>query len=185
LPKLQQTLTGSRRQTSPATAPTPDSPASPVSPATADTLRRYFERVVSPEGTARRAMVDGLSIAGKTGTAKRTTKTATAARKKAAARKTAPVPKAVSLGRPKVTGDEKLYLLFKDDYHARQICEFLRVETVRELEQYTPQQIVDRLTAPIVATVQRMRLTLAGLNRALADDREFAASHKEARPGKR
>lgn len=39
-------------------------------PATADTLRPIFERVVSTDGTARRAMVDGLTIAGKTGTAR-------------------------------------------------------------------------------------------------------------------
>lgn len=38
--------------------------------ATADTLRPIFERVVSADGTARRAMVEGLRIAGKTGTAR-------------------------------------------------------------------------------------------------------------------
>jgi cell division protein FtsI (penicillin-binding protein 3) len=38
--------------------------------ATADTLLPVFERVVSTEGTARRAIVDGLRIAGKTGTAR-------------------------------------------------------------------------------------------------------------------
>jgi cell division protein FtsI (penicillin-binding protein 3) len=37
---------------------------------TADTLRPLFARVVSSTGTARRAMVEGLSIAGKTGTAR-------------------------------------------------------------------------------------------------------------------
>ena len=31
-----------------------------------------------------------------------------------------------SLGRPKVTGEEKLFLLFKQDYHARQVFSFKR-----------------------------------------------------------
>lgn len=101
-----------------------------------------------------------------------TRKTAAAGTKKRAAKKT------VSLGRPKVVGDEKLYLLFHDDYHARQIFEFLRVETVKELEQFSPQEIVDRLSAPIVITVQRIRRFLAEQNRALAGDEEFAAQHK-------
>ena len=84
----------------------------------------------------------------------------------------------IALGRPKVTADEKLYLLFREDYHARQIFEFLRVETVGELEQYSPQQIVDRLSAPLVETVQRIRRCLADQNRALADDAPFAAAYK-------
>jgi hypothetical protein len=88
-----------------------------------------------------------------------------------------------ALGRPKVTGDEKLYLLFREDYHARQIFEFLRVETVKELEQYSPQQIVDRLSAPIVETVQRIRRFLAEQNRALASDAAFAAGQKAAHGG--
>jgi len=47
----------------------PDSVRRAFSRPTADTLRPMFARVVSRDGTARRAMVDGLSIAGKTGTA--------------------------------------------------------------------------------------------------------------------
>ena len=105
-----------------------------------------------------------------------------AARKKAAAGRAKAAAKApakrISLGRPKVTADEKLYMLFKDDYHARQIFEFLRVETVRELEEYSPQQIVDRLSAPIVTTVQRIRRQLAVLNRSLAGDQQFALDSK-------
>src|SRR5687768_3098667 len=41
-----------------------------------------------------------------------------------------------SIGRALVSADEKLYMLFKEDYHARQVFEFLRVETVRDLEQF-------------------------------------------------
>ena len=107
---------------------------------------------------------------------------APAARKAGGNSKAAPTKrrlKRISLGRPKVTAEEKLYMLFKDDYHARQIFEFLRVETVGELEQYAPEQIVDRLSAPIVMTVQRIRRQLASLNRSLAGDEAFAAEHKQ------
>ena len=42
-------------------------------PSTAEALLPYFERVVSPDGTAPRAAVAGLRVAGKTGTAQRAT----------------------------------------------------------------------------------------------------------------
>lgn len=90
----------------------------------------------------------------------------------------AKAPAAVSLGRPKVTGEEKLYMLFKDDYHARQVFEFLRVETVKDLEQFAPQEIVHRLSLPIRQTVDRIRRLLAEKNRSLKDDREFALNVK-------
>jgi hypothetical protein len=114
--------------------------------------------------------------AGKNGTAKQ----AKSAAKKPAARKAKPavVKRGVSLGRPKVTGEEKLYMLFKDDYHARQVFEFLRVETVKDLEQFAPREIIDRLSLPIRQTVDRIRRLLAEKNRALKDDREYALDHK-------
>lgn len=114
--------------------------------------------------------------------AKASAKKSPAAKKAGANSKAAPAKrrvKRISLGRPKVTAEEKLYMLFKDDYHARQIFEFLRVETVGELEHYSPEQIVDRLSAPIVITVQRIRRQLASLNRSLAGDEAFAAEHKQ------
>lgn len=49
----------------------PDSVRRVFDRATADTLMRAFESVVSDEGTAGQAMVDGLRIAGKTGTARK------------------------------------------------------------------------------------------------------------------
>lgn len=90
------------------------------------------------------------------------------ARKKAAAQ-------SPSLGRPRVTGEELLFLLFKEDYHARQIFDFLRVEKVKDLEQYSPQQIVKLLSRPITETVDRIRRKLAEKNRCLRDDENFAA----------
>jgi hypothetical protein len=98
--------------------------------------------------------------------------------KKSASRKAATEPD-VSLGRPLVTQEEKLYLLFKDDYHARQIFEFLRVETVKELEQFSPSQIVRILSKPISTTVERIRQRLAEMKRALRDDEPFAAEFRE------
>ena len=115
--------------------------------------------------------------------AKTSAKKARAAKKAGGNSKAAPAKrrtKRISLGRPKVTAEEKLYMLFKEDYHARQIFEFLRVETVGELEHYSPEQIVDRLSAPIVITVQRIRRQLASLNRSLAGDQAFAAEHKQS-----
>ena len=87
-------------------------------------------------------------------------------------------PPAESLGRPHITGDEKLYMLFREDYHARQVFEFLRVETVRELEAYSPQQIIKLLSQPIQRTVNRIREQLAQKNRHLQDDKEYALERK-------
>ena len=95
-----------------------------------------------------------------------------------AGKRTAPRRKAASLGRPKISADEKLYLLFKEDYHARQVFAFLRVETVRELEQHSPKQIVKLLSRPIQETVERIRQKLADNNRFLLDDAEFAMKHQ-------
>jgi hypothetical protein len=95
-------------------------------------------------------------------------------------KKKASVPKKPrSLGRPKVTGEEKLYMLFKEDFHARQIFTFLGVDTVRELEQFSPKEIVKRLSKPIKHTVDRIRLKLAEKNRHLLDDEEFALDKQE------
>jgi hypothetical protein len=98
--------------------------------------------------------------------------------KKPAARKIAKAPE-VSLGRPLVTQEEKLYMLFQHDYHARQIFEFLRVNTVKELEEFSPQQIVRRVSKPVFDTVDRIRAKLAEMKRSLRDDEEFAKEFRE------
>ena len=105
----------------------------------------------------------------KTATGRRTSPRKRSAKK----RKTSP------LGRPKVSGDEKLFMLFKEDYHARQIFEFLRVETVRELEEYSPEEIVRLLSRPIRQTVRNIRQRLADKNRHLKDDLDFASQQKD------
>ena len=90
---------------------------------------------------------------------------------KPAKKRAAPTP---SLGRPLITAEEKLYLLFKEEYDARQVFEFLRVETVGDLEKFSPEQIVKLLSKPIRTTVARIREKLAEKNRHLLDDTAFA-----------
>ena len=95
------------------------------------------------------------------------------------AKRKAPAKKAPSLGRPKVPADEQLYMLFKEDYHARSIFEFLRVNTVRELEQFSAAEIIKRLSQPVRDSVERIRTKLAAHNRCLAGDLEYALEQKE------
>jgi hypothetical protein len=98
-------------------------------------------------------------------------------------RKPAPAADAVddvpALGRPKVTGEEDLDMLFKEDFHARQIFKFLSVATVKELERFSPGEILRRVSTPIKETVERVRRSLAERNRCLAGDEAFALEHKE------
>jgi hypothetical protein len=88
------------------------------------------------------------------------------------------VAPAATLGRPKVTGDEDLDLLFKEDYHARQIFKFLSVSTVKQLEQFSAAEILRRLSRPIKETVERVRRSLAERNRCLEGDEDFALEHR-------
>ncbi|MGI8982821.1 MAG: hypothetical protein ACR2FY_26595 [Pirellulaceae bacterium] len=113
---------------------------------------------------------------------KKPVKKSKAAAKKSAAKKPKSKTKEPSLGRPLVTNEEKLYMLFKEDYHARQIFEFLRVETVKDLEQFSAEQIVRLLSKPIRTTVDRIRQKLAEKNRHLLEDGEYAADWKRQHP---
>lgn len=83
-----------------------------------------------------------------------------------------------SLGRPLVTQEEKLYMLFHEDYEARQVFEFLRVETVGDLIQLSAEEIVRVLTAPVRRTINRIRQRLAEKNRSLQGDEEFTRQHQ-------
>jgi hypothetical protein len=102
-----------------------------------------------------------------------------AAKKPAKSAKKKPARRKISLGRPTVTGEEKLFMLFHEDYEARQVFEFLRADTVADLEQHTPQDIIHRLSRPIRETVDRIRKKLADRNRCLAGDEQFASEHKQ------
>ena len=114
--------------------------------------------------------------------AKKTAKAAQkpAAKKPVAKKKPSPkkAVKKISLGRPTVTAEEKLFMLFHEDYEARQVFEFLRAETVGDLEQHSAADIIHRLSRPIRETVDRIRQKLADRNRCLAGDEQFAAEHK-------
>lgn len=83
-----------------------------------------------------------------------------------------------SLGRPLVTQEEKLYMLFHEDYEARSVFEFLQVQTVADLVKLSPEEIIKELTAPVRRTVQRIRQRLAEKNRSLLGDEEFTRQHK-------
>lgn len=95
-----------------------------------------------------------------------------------------PVSHDVSLGRPLVTQEEKLFMLFHSDYLARQVFEFLRVETVKELEQYSAQQIIHLMSRPVREAVDRIRKRLAEMKRSLRDDEQFAVDYREQTKGR-
>ncbi len=135
----------------------------------------------------------------RTGTAKKPAATKTHAVKKPAAKKsparkaargksakkvvrTAKTParrKASGFGRVRVPVDARLDLVFQKDYQAREVFDFLKVQTIRELEQFGPAEILDRLTGPMQQTVLRIRKTLALANRHLARDEKFAKDFLE------
>lgn len=103
------------------------------------------------------------------------------AKKKArvAARRATPRPKRADLGRARVSGTAELDQYFLKDYEARQVFVFLGVKTLKELEGFSPQEIIERLTAPMVQTVNRIRKALALQNRCLANDQQFALQFKQ------
>lgn len=110
-----------------------------------------------------------------------------AVRKVAAGRKTSKVVRkparskigALDLGRARVSGTAELDQYFLKDYEARQVFSFLAVKTLKELEGFSPQEIIDRLTAPMLQTVNRIRKALALQNRCLAGDQKFALEFKQ------
>ena len=56
---------------------------------------------------------------------------------------------------------------------------FLGIHTIRELEQFEPDELVRRLTSPAKQTVGRIRKILAMNNRSLEQDEAFALEFKE------
>ena len=78
------------------------------------------------------------------------------------------------LGRPRIAGTAELDMEFKGDFAARQIFQFLEVQTFKQLEQFSPQQITDRVITPMAQAVERIRKQLAMANRHLAGDLKFA-----------
>jgi hypothetical protein len=95
-------------------------------------------------------------------------------KKPAGTKKTPARRKSSGFGRVRVPVDARLDLVFQKDYQAREVFDFLKVQTIRELEQFGPAEILDRLTGPMQQTVLRIRKTLALANRHLARDEKFA-----------
>jgi hypothetical protein len=134
----------------------------------------------------------------RTGTAKKSSAPKKRSVKKPAARKK-PSPKAAKkpakkpaarrkkstgFGRVRVPVDARLDLVFQKDYQAREVFDFLKVQSIRELEQFAPDEILERLTGPMQQTVLRIRKTLALVNRHLARDEKFAKAFlREVLPG--
>lgn len=82
------------------------------------------------------------------------------------------------LGQPRLPSDARLDFVFQKDFQAREVFTFLGVHTIRELEEFGPDEIIKRLTGPMVQTVERIRKTLALSNRSLSKDRDFALKFK-------
>jgi hypothetical protein len=83
------------------------------------------------------------------------------------------------LGRSRIPTDAPLDVVFQNDMSAREAFVFLGIHTMRELEQFEPDELVMRLTSPAKQTVGRIRKILAMNNRCLADDEAFALEFQE------
>ena len=137
--------------------------------------RRAAKKTAARKSVTRKSAAKKKSAATRATPKQKATKKASAAGKPSAKKTVVPKRAAgAKLGRARITGDAKLDEFFKRDYEARQVCEFLRVHTVRELEEFSPQQIIERLTGPMVRTIDRIRKALALNNRALKDDQRYA-----------
>ena len=83
------------------------------------------------------------------------------------------------LGRSRIPVDAPLDVVFQNDTQAREAFVFLGVHTIRELEQFNPDDLVMRLTSPAKQTVGRIRKILAMNNRCLEGDESFALEFQE------
>ena len=83
------------------------------------------------------------------------------------------------LGRSQIPIDAPLDIVFQNDSSAREAFVFLQIHTIRELEQFEPDELVRRLTSPAKQTVGRIRKILAMNNRSLEKDEAFALEFKE------
>ncbi len=83
------------------------------------------------------------------------------------------------LGRSQIPIDAPLDIVFQNDPAAREAFVFLGIHTVRELEEFEPDELVRQLTSPAKQTVGRIRKILAMNNRSLMNDEAFALEFKE------
>lgn len=83
------------------------------------------------------------------------------------------------LGRSRIPIDAPLDVVFQNDMQAREAFMFLGIHSIRDLEQFNPDDLVLRLTGPAKLTVGRIRKILAMNNRCLSNDEEFALEFQE------
>lgn len=89
---------------------------------------------------------------------------------------------ASKLGRSRIPVDAPLDVVFQSDPEARDAFHFLGIHSIRELEQFSADQLVLRLTSPAKLTVGRIRKKLAMNNRCLSGDEEFAQQFHDVKP---
>jgi hypothetical protein len=143
-------------------------------------VKKKAEKKSTAKKSAKKAIKKSAKKSVKRTAAKKKASSASASPRKTAAQKATPQDSGPSLGRPKAKIDAKLDALFLRDFKAREVFDFLNVDTLRDLEQFSPAEIIDKLTAPMVQTVTRIRKSLAIRNRSLKGDKEFAADFKTA-----
>ncbi len=83
------------------------------------------------------------------------------------------------MGRSRIPTDAPLAVVFQNDLDAQEAFAFLGIHTIRELEEFPPDELVMRLTSPAKQTVGRIRKILAMNNRCLSDDESFALEFQE------
>lgn len=83
------------------------------------------------------------------------------------------------LGRSRIPVDAPLDVVFQNDNQAREAFSFLGIHSIRELESFTADDLVLRLTGPAKLTVGRIRKILAMNNRCLTGDEDFAVDFQE------
>lgn len=83
------------------------------------------------------------------------------------------------LGRSRIPVDAPLEVVFQNDTQAREAFMFLAINSIRDLEHFTPDELVLRLTGPAKLTVGRIRKILAMNNRCLSGDEKFALEFQD------
>ena len=129
---------------------------------------RGSRRVVQKKAASRRSTAEARTPARRKGVRKATIASA--------GRDVSPVRR---LGRSRIPIDAPLDLVFQNDIQAREAFVFLGIHSIRELEDFTADELVQRLTSPAKLTVGRIRKILAMNNRCLTDDEEFAVEFQE------
>lgn len=84
-----------------------------------------------------------------------------------------------TLGRSRIPVDAPLAMVFPNDAEAQKAFAFLEIQTIRELEEFNPDELVRRLSSPAKQTVGRIRKMLALNNRCLQEDESFAVEFQE------